>query len=106
MGRWGFAFALAALLIVCAGCAVGGGASSARTPVATSTSVSGQGTVQDYATLVAALAAAGATAQPGEEHPPDSIFDAPSHDLLVNDSALLSVFEYATADAAKARAGC
>ena len=79
-----------------------GGASSAPTSVSTPTSV----IVQDYATLVAALTAAGATVQPGQEHPPSSIFDAPSHDLLVNGSALLGVYEYATAAAAMTEAGC
>ena len=106
MGRWGLAITLTALLLICVGCAAGEGASSARAPVATSTRVSGQGTVQDYTTLVAALTAAGARAQPGQEHSPDSIFDAPSRELLVNDGALLSVFEYATAEDAKARASC
>src|SRR5262245_7326355 len=68
MGRWGLAIILPALLLMCIGCAGGMGAPTATTPVATPTRASDKGTVQDYATLVAALTAAGATAQPGEEH--------------------------------------
>lgn len=97
-----------ALLLVCAGCNVGGsvtthgGTSSAPARFVTPTS----GTVQDYATLVTALTAVGATVQPGQQHPPNVIFDAPSRDMLVNRSAHLSVYEYPTTAAAKAEAGC
>jgi hypothetical protein len=102
------AFTLMALLLICAGCDLGrsattqGGASAAPTPFATPTS----GTVQDYATLVSALTAAGATVQPGPQHPPNVIFDAPSRDLRVNGSIHLSVYEYPTAAAAMAEASC
>src|SRR5262245_42583188 len=112
MRRCSLACTLTALLLVCAGCAVGGsapragGASSVSPPLASPTSVVVQGTVQDYATLAAALTAAGAIVQPGAEHPPDVTFDAPSHELLVNGSAHLTVFEYPTTAAATAMAGC
>jgi hypothetical protein len=115
MRRCSFAFTaitLTALLLVCAGCAVGGfarsagGATSAPAPVATLTSGTVQGTVQDYATLIAALTAAGATAQPGQDHPPSIPFDASSRELWVNGSAYLSVYEYPTAAAALAEASC
>src|SRR5262245_19793782 len=98
------AFTLLTLLFVSAGCGVGGsattqgGMSSASAPIGTPTSV----TVQDYATLVTALTAAGATVQPGQEHPPNIIFDAPSRDMLVNGSVDLSVYEYPASAAAKA----
>src|SRR5262245_34716700 len=104
--RVGLAFTLPALLLVCVGCAVGSGSSSATAAGASPTRVSDEGPVQHYTTLVATLTAAGASVQPGQEHPPDNIFDAPSRELLVNGSATLSVFEYATAAAAKARASC
>jgi hypothetical protein len=108
----GIALPLMALLIVCAGCAVGGStttagrATSAPPPLATPTSGTVQGTVQDYATLVTALTAAGATVQLGRELPPDDIFGAPSRDILVNGSAHMSVFEYLTTAAAADVATC
>jgi hypothetical protein len=106
------AFTLVALLLVCAGCDLGrsatmqGGTSSAPPPFAPPTSGTVQGTVQDYATLVTALTAAGAAVQLGRELPPGDIFGAPSRDILVNGRAHMSVFEYPTAAAAADVAAC
>src|SRR5262249_35029328 len=103
---------LLALLVVCAGCAVRGSAttqgsaSSTSTPVETPASGSVQGAVHDYATFVTALTATGATVHLGPEYPPNVIFGAPLHVVEVNGRMQVSVYEYPTATAAADEGAC
>jgi hypothetical protein len=116
MRRSVIAFTLLALLVVCAGCDVGGAtttpghATTAPPPSATSTSGTlqgaAQGSVQDYATFVTGLNASGATVLLGPEHPASVLFDAPYHVVEVNGSARLIVYEYPTTAAAADEAAC
>lgn len=106
---WGVVLVLS-LPLVLAGCGAGARATTrlvaAPSATATPATPSSGTAVHDYATLVRALTAAGATVQAGQPQPAGVIFSVPGREVTLNGTAHLSAFEYPDATAAAGEAAC
>lgn len=107
-GSLALALVLPTLLLALAACDAGSrSATRATAAPATARAVTPTGaTDPDFTAFLRALAAAGATVQPGQGYPPNDLFSAPSRVVIVNSTVQLTVVEYSDVASAVEEAAC